>query len=93
MPDSFLTDKGVKEMEVGFDEVLRQLESGDAWQKATDEDERAMAIACATIEIYGDLDAQEWAKFRKDGKIWRDHCSYQAALAALRMSKKANHDR
>lgn len=74
-------------MKVGFDEVLRNLRSGSAWQQAADEDERAMAIACAVIDTYGDLSPEEWEKFHKERKIWRDHCAYQGALAGLRMAK------
>jgi hypothetical protein len=71
---------------VGFDEVLRLLRGSNAWQQAADEDEKAMAIACTVIETYGDLTPDEWTKFRQDGKIWRDHCAYQGALAGLRMA-------
>lgn len=74
-------------MKVGFDDVLRDVHGGDAWKKATDEDEQAMAIACVVIERYGDLSPEEFKKFREDGVIWRDHCAYQGALAGLRMAQ------
>ncbi len=75
-------------MEVGFEDTPRKILADPAWQKAADDDERAMIIACAVIELYGDLTPHEWEKFRKDGKIWRDHCAYQAALAAVRLGRK-----
>jgi hypothetical protein len=74
-------------MKVGFEDTPQTIRSSDRWRYAADEDGQAMAIACVVIETYGDLSPSEWEQFRNDGKIWRDHPAYQAALAALRLSR------
>lgn len=45
--------------------------------------EMARTIATAAIEIYGDLEPEEWKRFRANG-IWNDHAAVQAALAAIK---------
>lgn len=74
-------------MKVGFDHVERRARESEAWKSARDEDERAMAVACATIDAYGDLSPEEWEKFNEARAIRRDHCAYQAALAGLRLGR------
>lgn len=79
--------------EVGFKDMPRAIIQGAEWKEAKDEDEKAMAIACAVIDLYGDLLPHEWDEFRRERKIYRDHCAYQAALAALRIAKAESADR
>jgi len=47
----------------------------------------ARIIASAAIDMYGDFNAEEWQRFRKEG-IWNDHPAVQAALAAIVLTRK-----